>query len=347
MTKGLLRLTPLLTFLFCFSELIGQESNCLERLDNAEILFNSGIFEDIPFLIEDCLESYSEENTKKAYRLIVLAYYMNDEVESAEISMKNLLLAYPEYRPSLGDQAEYLFVFESFKVRKVIDLGFMAGPIFTPGNLLEPFSPFQDRFLYASNLPGISAGVMINVPITSLFSISTEPTINRYAFQIQYDNPINEIYAIDQTETNIMLNIPLNVRFTFLNNRFQPYVKFGGQMSLLLSVETESKLERLDPVTGEIINPSETIKRDHSIYRERLNYYVGGGLGLRMNFNKFYLFAEADYYHPLNNMLASDQNRFEQSNLWSEAWVDSDFRIIHAFFRVGIARSLYSIKKIR
>ena len=137
------------------------------------------------------------------------------------------------------------------------------------------------------------------------------------------------------------------VRFTFLKNRFQPYVKVGGQVGYLLSVETESKLERLDPETGEIINPSETIKRDHSDYRERLNYYIGGGLGLRMNFNKFYLFAEADYYHPLNNMLASDQNRFEQSNLWSEAWVDSDFRIIHSSFRVGIARSLYSIKKIR
>ena len=81
---------------------------------NAEILFNSGIFEDIPLLIEDCIEYYSEENTKKAYRFIVLAYYMNDDVESSEKSMKNLLLAYPEYEPSVGDQAEYLFVFESF-----------------------------------------------------------------------------------------------------------------------------------------------------------------------------------------------------------------------------------------
>ena len=110
MTKGFLRLTSLLTFLFCVSELIGQEADCLERLDNAEILFNSGIFEDIPLLIEDCIEYYSEENTKKAYRLIVLAYYMNDEVESAELAMQYLLSDYPEYKPPLGDQAEYQFV---------------------------------------------------------------------------------------------------------------------------------------------------------------------------------------------------------------------------------------------
>jgi len=347
MTKGFLSLTLLLTGLFCFSELIGQEDNCLERLDNAEILFYSGIFEDVPLLLEECLETFSEENTKKAYRLIILAYYMNDEVESAEISMRNLLLAYPEYKPPLGDQAEYQFVFESFKVRKIMDIGFMAGPIFTPGSLIEPYSPFQDRFSYVSRLPGISLGAMINIPVNSFISITSEPSVNRYTFHLQYENSVNGIYVIDQTEKNLMLNIPLNVRFTFLHNRFQPYVKFGGQLGYLLSVETESKLERLDPETGEIINPSESIKRDHSSYRERLNYYIGGGLGLRMNFNKFYLFAEADYYHPLNNMLAAGKNRFEQSDLWTEAWVDSDFKIIHVSFRVGIARSLYSIKKIR
>ena len=143
------------------------------------------------------------------------------------------------------------------------------------------------------------------------------------------------------------MNLPLHVRFTLFKDRYQPYIKLGGVMGKLLSTETESKLERFDPETGEIIKASESIKRDHSEYREEWYWYVGGGLGLRMNFNKFYLFAEASYYHPLDDMLNYGKNRFEQANLWSEAWVDSDFRLIHASFRVGIARSLYSIKKIR
>jgi len=68
---------------------------------------------------------------------------------------------------------------------------------------------------------------------------------------------------------------------------------------------------------------------------------------LKMNFNKFYLFAEADYYHPLTDMMVKGSNRFEQNNLWTDAWVDSDFRIIHTSLRFGIARRLYSIKQIR
>ena len=96
MIKGLLSLIILLIGLFCFSDLIGQEDDCLVRLDVSETLFNSGIFEDIPGLLEECLESYTEENRKQAFRLIVLAYYMNDDVESAENAMQNLLSAYPE-----------------------------------------------------------------------------------------------------------------------------------------------------------------------------------------------------------------------------------------------------------
>ncbi len=342
-----LRLPFILTGLFCITELMGQEENCLTRLDDAQVLFNSGIFEDIPLLLEDCLETFSEENRKKAYQLIVLAYYMNDDVESADSSMKNLLTLYPEYKPPIGAQAEFQFVYQNYRVRKIMDIGFIAGPFFTPGALIEPYGPFQERFKYASRLPGILAGALISVPINSLISISSEPSIGQYGFHLQYDNPINSIIKIDQTEKNTLLCIPLNVRFTFMEERIQPYLKIGGETSLLLSATTESKLERLDPETGEILNAAESVKRDHVEYREFLNYYVGGGVGMRMNFNKFYLFTEADYYHPLRNMLAAGGNRFDQPNLWSEAWVDSDFRILHASFRVGIARSLYSIRKIR
>jgi hypothetical protein len=347
MTRGILKITILSTLFFCFSELIGQEDNCLERLDNAEILFNSGIFEDIPLLLEECIESYSEENRKKAYRLIVLAYYMNDEVESAENAMRSLLLTYPEYKPSIGDLADFQFVFESYRVRKLLDLGFTVGPLFAPGSLIEPFSPFQEKFSYSFIAPGFTAGILIDIPVVSFFSISTEPSLSRYAFHIQYESPAGGIYKIDQTESNTMLNIPLDGVFTFLQNQYQPYIKAGGMLGILLSSKTESKLERLNPATGAVINTSENIKRDHSEYREDIYYYLGGGVGIKMNFNKFYLFAEADYYHPITNMLAVGKNRYEQSNLWSEAWVDSDFRIVHASFKVGIARSLYSIKKIR
>jgi hypothetical protein len=347
MVKGLLRLTLLLSGLFCYTELIGQEEDCLSRLNDAEILFNSGIFEEIPLFLEECLETFSEENTKKAYKLIILAYYMNDDVESAEIKMDQLLSTYPEYKPPVGAEAEFQFVYESFRVRKVMDLGFMVGPIFTPGSIIEPYSPFQDQFSYASGFPGITAGALINFPVNSFFSISTEPSISQYSFQIKYENAINGIYAIDQTERNTMFNIPLFARFTFFKNQYQPYLKVGGELGLLLAAETESKLDRLNPETGEIIKASEKVKRDHSEFRDQLNYYIGGGLGLRINFNKFYLFAEADYYHPLTNMLAQGKNRFEQINLWSGAWIDSDFRILNSSFRVGISRSFYSIKKIR
>jgi len=77
-----------------------------------------------------------------------------------------------------------------------------------------------------------------------------------------------------------------------------------------------------------------------------LNYYAGGGVGLKINFTKFYLFSEIIYLHPLNTVLEKSENRYNQPSLWTEGWMDSDFRIIHTSLRIGIVKSFHRVKKI-
>ncbi len=347
--KGVLRPVLLCTGLLCLPLLApGQEEDCLSRLDDAEVLFNSGIFEDIPALLNDCLESYSPENKQNAYRLIVLSQYLNDDVEEAEEIMLTLLKEYPEYRPAVNDLADFRFLYESFRVRKILELGVFTGPVFTQGHITEPYNPFQDQFVYSGKGPGISAGIHLGIPINPLISIGIQPAIRKYTFQLKHRKPVNGIYRIEQAEHHAEVRIPLFLRLTFLNGKqLQPYIKTGGALAHLFSAGTESRIERLDPETNEILNTSENIKRDHLAYRQNIYYYLGGGLGLKMNFNKYYLFIEGDYLHPMNNVMAPGANRFDQGNLWSNGWVDSDFRLSQATVRAGIVKSIYWIKKIR
>ncbi len=324
-----------------------QDENCLSKLDGSQTLLNTGLFEEIPSLLEDCMDLYDEEDKKKAYRLIILAQYMNDDIESAEATMLSLLTEFPDFHPSVQDLTEFQFIFNSFSVNRSMDLGFSIGPSWTSGRIIEPYSPFQDKFTYRAAGPGLFIAASIDVPVNSLVSINSEPGFILPWYEIRYENAINGIYSIEQSETNSLIQLPVYAKFTFLESKVQPYAKAGFMFGFLTGAKTQSKIERLDPATGQIIDATESIQRDHKEFRNQFYYFLGGGIGCKVNFHKYYIFTEVDYHISLNKTLKKGTNRYDQKNLWTQGWIDSDFGLSNISIRVGIARSIYKIKKIR
>ena len=321
-----------------------QEQDCLTNLDGAETLFNSGLFEEVPLLLEDCMELYSETDRQKAYRLIILAQYMNDDIAAAEESMYLLLKEFPDYKPTASDLVDFQYIYNSFEVKKSLDLGITLGPAWTFGRIIEPFSPFSDNFTYPANGPGIFAAAYLDIPVNQIFSINTEPGYILARYKIQYENPINGIYRIEQSETSSLIQLPVYGKFTFLESQLQLYGKAGFLLGFMTSSKTESSTERLGATSG---ITSQSVQLDHLEFRNSLYYFLGAGFGLKINFKKTYLFTEVDYHISLNKTLKSGKNRYDQTNLWNQGWVDSDFGLSTVSLRVGIARSIYTIKKVR
>jgi hypothetical protein len=327
-----------------FSRAQGQD--CLTKLDGAETLFNSGLFEEVPSLLEDCMELYSETDRQKAYRLIILAHYLNDDIAAAEESMYLLLKEFPDYRPAVNDLVDFQYIYNSFAVKRSLDLGLTLGPAWTFGRIIEPFSPFSDKFQYPANGPGIFVAAYLDIPVSQLFSINTEPGYILARYKIQYENPINGIYSIEQSETSSLIQLPAYGKVTFLQSQLQLYGKAGFLLGYMTSSKTQSTIERLNP-DGTIADASESVQLDHLEFRKSLYYFLGAGFGLKINFKKTYLFTEVDYHISLNKTLKNGKNRYDQTNLWTQGWIDSDFGLSSLSFRVGIARSIYTIKKVR
>ncbi len=334
-------------FIIITTVIYAQEQDCLSKLDGAETLFNTGLFEEVPSLLEDCMELYSETDRQKAYRLIILAYYMNDNITAAEESMYFLLKEFPDFQPVANDLVDFQYIFNSFSVRKSLDLGVSIGPAWTSGRIIEPFSPFSDKFTYRPNGPGIFAAAYIDIPVSSLISINTEPGYLLAKYEIHYEDPINGIYNIGQSETNSLIQLPVYAKVTFLESKTQLYAKAGFMLGYMIGSKTQSNIERIDPGTGTIVNTTPSVQRDHMDYRNPLYYFLGGGAGIKINFKKTYLFAEVDYHVSLNKTLKEGTNRYDQTNLWTEGWIDSDFGLSSISIRVGMAWSIYTIKKIR
>jgi hypothetical protein len=337
MIKGLLKFILTTSFLVIVTAVTwAQDQDCLSKLDGAETLFNTGLFEEVPALLENCMELYSETDRQKAYRLIILAHYMNDDIAAAEESMYFLLKEFPDYQPVVNDLVDFQYIFNSFSVRRSLDLGISIGPAWTSGRIIEPFSPFSDKFTYRSNGPGLFAAAYIDIPVVSVFSINVEPGYLLAKYAIRYENPINGIYSIEQSETNSLVQLPVYAKVTFLESMMQLYAKAGFMLGYMTGAKTQSN-----------INTQPSIQRDHMEYRNRLYYFLGGGVGLKMNFKKSYIFTEVDYHISLNKTLKKGTNRYDQTNLWTEGWIDSDFGLSCLSIRVGMAWSIYTIKKIR
>jgi hypothetical protein len=321
-----------------------QDQDCLSKLDGAETLFNTGLFEEVPTLLEDCMELYEEADKKKAYRLIILSHYMNDNIAAAEENMYFLLKEFPDYKPVANELVDFQYIYNSFNVRRSLDLGISMGPAWTSGRIIEPFSPFSDPFTYRANGPGIFAAAYIDIPVSPLISINTEPGYLLAKYEIRYENTINGIYNIEQSETNSLLQLPVYAKVTFLESQVQPYAKAGFMLSYMTGAKTQSRIESVGSTTGQIEN---TIQRDHMEFRNTLYYCLGGGAGVKLNFKKSYLFTELDYQLSLNKTLKKGTNRYNQQNLWTHGWIDSDFGLMHISIRIGMAWSIYTIKKIR
>jgi hypothetical protein len=347
MTKLLLKIILSAT-LFFFATFVSraQSQDCLTKLDGAETLFNNGIFEEVPPLLEDCMDLYSENDKKKAYRLIILAYYMNDDIPAAEESMYLLLKEFPDYKPAANDLVDFQYIYNSFEVRKSLDVGITLGPAWTDGRIIQPFSLFSQKFSYRPDGPGFFAAAYLDIPVNEVFSINTEPGYLLARYKIHYENLIDGIVRIDQSETNSLIQLPVYGKVTFLQGQVQLYAKAGFMLGYMTSSKIQSNVERYN-VQGVLDYSSETVRQDHLAFRNSLYYYLGGGAGMKLNFKKTYLFTEVDYHISLNKTLKAGTNRYDQPNLWTYAWIDSDFSLSHISVRVGIARSIYTIKKIR
>src|SRR4030042_3264942 len=339
--------SPLLLFALslCLSFSVhSQPTHCLQRLADSESLFQTGIFEDIPDILEDCLRSYEQPEKLRALKLLVLSRYMNDDITGAEETMHQLLKEFPQFKPDINDPVDFQYIFHTFTVKRLISVGIFAGSETAWGIITEPWSPFADEYLYAPGFPGYAVGPQINFHITKNLVINSQPALSSYKFRIHYESPINGILDLKQQEQQMLIELPLNIQFEFLKSRVKPYFKLGGTVGLLMSSHTKSNIERYDPVNNEITFTSGDIRNDNTEFRNNLFFFAGGGIGMNIELNKSRFFVEINYCQSLNEMLKKDAKRYDQSSLWTEGWFDSDFRINKASLRAGFVKSFYLIR---
>ncbi|KPK86790.1 MAG: hypothetical protein AMS27_04240 [Bacteroides sp. SM23_62_1] len=341
-------------FVLQLQYLVAQDEECAFTLREAEQLYNQGLIENIPQMLQSCIEKgFTKEDRLSAYKLITLCSLYNDDQDLAHEQMLAFLKKYPEYELTPTDPEEFRFLFEEYKTRPIFDYGVFVGVNYTHGITGEPFSPLNqrgDRLRYRPDNMGLQVGGVLNFYITKSLQVAVEPMYTQKLFRLDHADDIVDLYIKpERFERQSYVDVPLTFTYDFDLGRFRPYVRAGGQFSYLFEAKT-SLVTTFVNSTGELIKENsgpdlDMLNYEGQAYRKLYNYSAVVGGGVKLKITKGYFYLDTRYNIGLN--LQNTGNRFElYEQIFYYMNTDSDFRLNNFMVTFGFVRSFYKPRQI-
>jgi hypothetical protein len=269
-----------------------QESEtCAEKLKNAQSLFDKGQGEQIPSLLRDCLKSgFKKEEELTAYKLLIQTYLLSDKIEQADSTMFEFLKKNPEYQLSPTDHSSFVYLFNSFKVKPVVQIGIHALT-----NI--PFMTFvsQDLTSGESGKSKFNSKVMnLFFSIESKFKITDklEAGFEIGYSQMKFSNKIDYMAftQINYSESQQRIELPITATYNFASfGKFTAFSRAGIGAAYNFSTAATASYTPVDKNnnnsrTGESLNRKDS--------RTAVDFFGQIGAGIKYKIPRGFLFAE-------------------------------------------------------
>jgi hypothetical protein len=329
-----------LLYLLFPTGLISQE-NCSSRLERAEILFERGVIEEIPGLLDDCIRSgFTSEEKDRAHKLVILAYIFDNNIPQAENAMNRFLRENPEYHIQPRDPAEFVSLYSNFRTRPSFTLGAFLGGNLTSTTMLTNYGPYNTATdeSYFSILPETQLGLGVSAFLAGKLELNLEGIYSRNSFihNVHYD--FAEVY---KRETHQILEFPVSVTYDLPGGRINPYLRAGASYGLILNAQTNYRLKYLDGnpeiIESEMINISKG--RTSGTFRALI------GAGARFKIPRGHIFFDVRYYYGLTELVIPER-RWDQETTFRYYYTEGDFITDNLAISIGYRFLFYRITKM-
>jgi hypothetical protein len=372
MRKWMIIFVPLI-FLYLSSE--AQENvGCNQLLEDAREAYAAGMLEIVPDLLLSCLEPDGLTGTprQEAYKLVINAYLFDYLPEEADSLMDDFVREFPQYQTAITDPAEFTLLFEAHK-QALVDagvqveeqivadtgeeekperekkpkrttpfiyensMGLMLGGTGTFPQVIERYSVGDPAIAEGSfgMKPGILAGLHLNLILNRSMEASFALVYNQNRFTYS-DTPFPfTSYEYDETQSHLQVPASLLFKLNPESKGACIYLRAGIAGDYLLTASGSGTRTNLQ-LLGDVVVDKTTITDS----RARLNLLGMAGMGIRLPFEKSFMFFEARFTSGIfkcNN----PENRYPNDDLlWLLYHVDSDFRIHQLSLLTGISWNL-------
>lgn len=340
--------TGVLVFVFIFLLLspknLFTQSNCPENLERAERLFEQGIIEEIPGLLNGCIESgFNNEERMQAYKLLINKYIFDGQTELADQNMEEYLRRYPEYELSPTDPEEFSYLYDTYIKTPVLSVGLSGGVNSSFVNVIEPYAPYDlnnQNYDYSPSGIGFQLGLLVERYITEEINLNLEVhfTSNSINNTITI-NDLNETITNDQRINKI--SVPISGTYDFEYLGFNPFVRIGFSPSFNVNSTSTFTLAYTDNShedrAGADIDLTEQLS-DYSFWA-----FFGGGV--KYSIARGYIFFDTRLNIGLNNMIKPEKRFTIPEMNYYYHYESDDFSLFYPTFSLGWIFSFYNPRK--
>ncbi|HEX2935159.1 MAG TPA: porin family protein [Bacteroidales bacterium] len=319
-----------------------SQSVCSGKLEQAKQLFESGQIEQIPSLLDSCLEdAFTKEEQVVAYQLLIQTYLFDYNQSKADETMTRFLTKFPTYKIKESDPAEIKELFERFESRNVWSLEVTAGGNMSHLITNQYYSIYDLLKLETSNKMrfGFSAGLQATRYIGDHFGVVAGLKYMMTNYQ-NTENIRDDVAENKITENTHWIALPVTFQwYPFVKKKVTPFIYAGAEAGYILysNADFRTRLSANDPFTkGTGI--------DLTTSRNQFQYGITGGLGLRWKLPKGSFKVWAGYTYNLQSFAKADRYADSKAILYFQH-IDDDFAYNLVYLNVSYSLDLYQIRK--
>jgi hypothetical protein len=195
-----------------------------------------------------------------------------------------------------------------------------------------------------SNL-GYQYGFIGMLRLNKALSLSIEPTFSSYAIRYNSQSSWSSAdgqserieIATDFTDKLKYFEIPLVLRYELGNGLFRPYLAAGffyGMLTGASGTAESSTMQYVDNVEVDLENSESAGDIKGNYITTRLAIFPGAGLFVDLGFAT--LFAEADYYFGLHNIVNESARFSDQQSIGGDYRVPDNLKLDNLVINLGI-----------
>lgn len=331
-----------------------QEESCEQKLTRATDEFELGHFTGIQSLLKPCLNSFSPEQKRSAYLLLVQVYLLLDDPIGAEESYLKLLQADPEFTPDPSQYPiEVVYMSRKFTASPILSLYLKIGPNITTVKVIQDIDAHGYPGLRESYSikPGFLLGGGGEWHAFERISVTAELNYQLTAFSKKEFGLFGKD-EIEITDRQSWLSLPVSVKYLYpLTKKYSIFGYAGYSASLLMSdrasINSFNKDQSPDDVNEVINKESEAQSVNMKSLRNSFNQSLHVGAGVRLKYKLNYFFADIRYSFGLSNVV-NKNNLYQGSDVgYQIPYVDDFFRLNTLALSVGYVLPQYKPRELK
>jgi hypothetical protein len=332
--------------------LLSQEtSTCAENLKNAQSLFDKGQVETVPGMLRECMKSgFKREEQIAAYKLLIQSYLFEDKLEQADSTMLDFLKSYPEYQLSPTDHSSFVNLYNTFKVKPVLQLSVHLGTNIPFITFIDPgsgsVSGFEPIINYSSKVLNLFASLEGRFEISKKVEINIEAGYSQLNFTKNEDFPNLDGVVFDRNtynESQSRIEIPVSVNYNLRSfGKLTPYARAGFGPAITLS--SMSKKLGLTPTDVNNLIGHTGPDLDRTDSRISTDIFAQIGAGAKYKTRGGYFFAELRSNFGMLRQIINGGNNVDELRYFYY-YTDDSFHLNTSNFNLGYTQIFYKPSK--